>query len=169
MNKTNRINQTDQMNQTQSGLVRFVGRQSCQGWSRSRCAVGRSSWRGCRSGRLACWCWCSSGHCWFGRSGRLGRSRFLRLDASFPGGTGVHICRETLRFPFLFEIRGCLIRRLTRPHDVIPRIGLRANLAPGFRPLQVQGNRIPAVRSKIDMHGTGVFEQMLHARLQRGA
>ena len=156
-----------------SGLARFVCRLSRQGRglsrSRIRRGIGRSSRKGCGHGWLARRYRCSSGYCWFGSSGRLGRSRSLRLNASFPRRTRVHIRREPFRFPFLFKIRGRLVRRLTTSHDVIPRIGLRTDLTPGIRPLQIQSNRIPAVRSKIDMHGTDVFEQMLHAGLQEGA
>jgi len=152
-----------------SRLARFVCRLSRQCWGRSRCSLVRGSWRGGGHDWLAHWCRCGSGCRWFRSSGRLGRSRFLRLDASFPRGTGVHICRETLQFPFLFEIRGRLIRRLPNPHDIIPRIDLRADLAPGLSPLQIQGDRIPAIGSKIDVHGTGIFEQMLHPCLQRVA
>ena len=107
--------------------------------------------------------------CWFRSGGRLGRRRSLGLDPTFPGRTGIHVGCETLGFPFLFEIRCCLVGRLARTYHGIPRIDLGTDLAGTIGSLEIQGDGIASIGPEVNVHTANVFKQMRHATLQGGA
>ena len=111
-------------------------------------------------------CRCRSS--WLRGSGGLRRSWFLRLNTSFPCRTGIHIRRQPLGLPFLFEISRGFVGCFAHSHDIVPRIDLRPDLATGFCAPQIQGDRISPIGSEINMHTADVFEQRSHGHLPRG-